>query len=358
MMSGSQQRQQPPCNVNLELILKMIMEHSPGWIIDKTRKKCIKDAIETKNLAFLRILAQTIEPFIKTSEYLEFAAGVENNFHVIEYLLSLNFPIDQLKVLSSAVEKKAFESLKFLHEKKRFAIDDNYKLFSYAAGIENNIEIMEYLKSHNCPISLFATSNAVAKNDNLNNLKWLLKNGLFLMDSGIFNDAMENGSLDVLEWLSDHGCPIKQRDPLLQLENCSIETIKWLIEKGIQVYPSSVFEGAARNGCLDKMKWMLKKEKYSSKNPRYFPAAAEHGSLENLKWLLKNGCPIDDSYILAAAASQGHFEVMKWLLKNKCPINNSEILVAAAEFGSIEQMKWLFDNNCPIGNDSLNLVDL
>lgn len=27
-----------PCNLNLELILKMIMEHFPGWIIDKSRK--------------------------------------------------------------------------------------------------------------------------------------------------------------------------------------------------------------------------------------------------------------------------------------------------------------------------------
>ena len=70
--------------------------------------------------------------------------------------MSLNCPIDQLKVLSSAVEKKAFENLKFLHKENGFPIDDNYNLFSYAAGVKNNIEIMEYLKSHNCLISRFA----------------------------------------------------------------------------------------------------------------------------------------------------------------------------------------------------------
>ena len=58
-MSGSQQQQQSgvPVIFNLELILKMIMEHSPGWIIDKSRKQWILYAIETKDLNFVRILA-------------------------------------------------------------------------------------------------------------------------------------------------------------------------------------------------------------------------------------------------------------------------------------------------------------
>ena len=38
-----------PRNLNLELILKMIMEHSPGWIIDESRKQWILYAIETKD---------------------------------------------------------------------------------------------------------------------------------------------------------------------------------------------------------------------------------------------------------------------------------------------------------------------
>ena len=101
--SGSQQQES---DVNLELILKLLIEHSPGWIIDGSRRKCILYAIETKDLAFLRILSQTIDPFINTCEYLKFAVGIENNFHVIEYLLSLNCPVDQVEVLISAVEKK------------------------------------------------------------------------------------------------------------------------------------------------------------------------------------------------------------------------------------------------------------
>ena len=108
-MSGSQQQQEAViyyslCNLNLHLILSLVMEHSPGWIIDGSRKQWILYAIETKDLRFLRILTQTVDPFINTCEYLEFAAGVENNFHDIEYLMSLNCPIDQLKVLTLVLQ--------------------------------------------------------------------------------------------------------------------------------------------------------------------------------------------------------------------------------------------------------------
>ena len=61
-------------------------------------EKWILYAIETKDLEFLRILTQTIDPFIQTSEYLECAAGVEDNIPVIEYLMSLRHcPIDEWK---------------------------------------------------------------------------------------------------------------------------------------------------------------------------------------------------------------------------------------------------------------------
>ena len=91
-------------------------------------------------------------------------------------------PIDQFKVLISAVQKKALKNLKFLHEKKRFPIDDNYHLFDAAACIENNIPMMEFLVSHNCPISRLTMSKVAAQNVALNNMKWLLKNGILMKD--------------------------------------------------------------------------------------------------------------------------------------------------------------------------------
>ena len=335
-------------DLNLELVLKMIMEHCPGWIIDGSRKQWILYAIRTKDLAFLRILAQTVRPFINTFEYLELAVGIDDNRPVIEYLMSLNCPVDQLKVLTSAVEKKALKNLEFLHEKMEFPVD-NYNLFSSAAGTEDNIEIMEYLMSHKCPINHFFTSESAA----LNNLKWLLKNGILKMNEEMFYSAVSSGSLEMLKWLkAKNCCPIYKGTLYSSLGNCSIETLEWLIvEQGFELNPEYVFRQAAQHGGTDKMKRLLKNN-YSIEDTWLFFSAAGYESLEILEWLLENGCiRVEASENLAAAARQGHFEVMKWLLKNNCWIIDSEILVAAAEFGSIRQMEWLLDNKCPIDDN-------
>ena len=228
------------------------MEHCPGWIIDGSRKKWIFYAIETKDLEFLRILTQTIDPFINTSEYLEFAASIENNSPVIEYLLTLKCPIRQVKVLISAVEKKAFKNLKFLHEKMEFPVDDNYQVLNAAADAEDNIPILEYLMLHDCP---FTPLKSAAKNDTLNNLKWLLENGFLIKNEDIAQAAMTNGSLEVLESLKANKCPIDEKlDVCLSLS----ETIESLIEQGIETDPSSALMVAAEHSCLDKIQWLLK----------------------------------------------------------------------------------------------------
>ena len=220
-----------PPQPNLELILELTMEHSPGWIIDETRKECIKKAIETKDLNFLRILTQTIDPFVNTSEYLELAAGVENNIPVIQYLMSLNCPVDHLEVLISAVENKALKNLKFFLQEMKFPID-NYHLFIAAAGAKDNIEMMEYLKSHSCPMVHLDTSISAAKHGALNNLKWLFDNGCSMDDSDIFEASL--GSLDILKWLKGK-CPI-DGGIFISGADCSSETFEWLIEQGITVW--------------------------------------------------------------------------------------------------------------------------
>ena len=237
------------------------MEHCPGWIIDKDRKKWILNAIETKDLEFLRILAPTVHPFINTSEYLECAVGIEDNIPVIEYLVSLNCPVHQLKVLNSAVEKKAFNNLKFFHENMEFPIDDNYRVF--------NIEMMEYLKSHSCPIRPFDSSKSAARHGALNNLKWLLKNGFLIVNEKISRAAMKSGSLEVLKWLKENKCPIYSDPRDVIFENCLIKTMEWLIEQKVRIIDTLVVMGAAEHGSFDKMKWLLKKN-YSIKDSMIF----------------------------------------------------------------------------------------
>ena len=107
-------------------LLSVILEHCPTWIIDKSRKEWIKDAIVKRNLTFLQLLTRTVEPFIlDATEYLELAVGVESNFPVIQYLISLNQPFLEFEILKSAVKNKSLKNLKFLQKKMGFEITDN-----------------------------------------------------------------------------------------------------------------------------------------------------------------------------------------------------------------------------------------
>lgn len=59
---------------------------------------------------------------------------------------------------------------------KRFPIDKSHGVFDAAASREDNIPLMEYLLSINCPLSHSTTPCSAAKNGALNNSKWLLEN--------------------------------------------------------------------------------------------------------------------------------------------------------------------------------------
>ena len=63
-----------------------------------------------------------------------------------------------MKVLISAAKNKAINNF----QQMEFSIDDNHRVFEMAAGVENNIEMMEYLMAHNCPIGHLDTSKSAA----------------------------------------------------------------------------------------------------------------------------------------------------------------------------------------------------
>ena len=365
-----------PCclKLNGHLLLSLVLEHSPGWIIDESRKEWILEAIKTRDFNFLRLLVETIQPFDQAAGCIEAAAGIENNGRIMEYLVSRDYPIDHFKTMFSAVENRALNNLKLLAT-NGFPIENTY-VFHRAASTENNIPILEYL----LPLDRDSSQRLrplyyVVRSGAVNNMKWLLKNGFALEKSEIVEDAILSDSLEMLNCLKANGCPLPQelsfhsrlhwnrRRPRPK-SCCSVETLEWLAEHGVSMVDDAPYLvlAAAREGCFDKMQWLFKHGCPLVSPPRgqrlfcikvfgVLAAAAGHGSLRNMKWLFKNGCPIEYSEIMIQAAIHGSLINMKWLLKNGCPTSNSAILVEAARKGNLKNMQWLFKNGCPI-NDS------
>ena len=135
------------------------------------------------------------------------------------------------------------------------------------------IDILEYLKLHNCPISHLDATISAAKSGALNNLKWLLENGFSMEDIRIFEAAIANGSLEILKWLKRNKCPI---------DGATVATFtRYEKEQGVTMSSQQVFVGAAKRGCLDTLKWLLKK-RYSIQHSEIFiiVAMSAHGSFE------------------------------------------------------------------------------
>ena len=376
--------------MNGHLVLFLVLEHSSGQSIDKSRKEWIRSAIQTRNLNFLRILNETTRPFItQAKEFLELAAGIENNMPIMQYLISLNCLIDPFKAMLSAVKNKAFNNLQWL-ERNGFPIENSFRLIEMAAGTENNIPMIKYLISKKCPISHFYTLQSASKNGALNNLKWLLKNEISIDDRGkatrgcILNmknwvasciSAKENDdTIKTIEWFKEQGfssfaglgdtLSLDKRRWLMKIRceaishlsvfakaarHGSLENLKWLLENGCPINNFDILTEAAAHGSLENMQWLVENG-CPINNFNILREAAAQGSLENIKWLVENGCPINNFKILREAAAQGSLENIQWLVENGCPIDNREIFIAAVRFGSIEQMEWLLENGCPIGN--------
>ena len=360
------------------LIVSLILEHAPGWIIDGSRRKCIQYAITEKDVEFLMLLTQTTVPFLHSADYLELAAGIENNIPIMEFLIASSCPIDHLQTLTSAIKNRALNNLKWL-VKHGFHLD-NPRFVEIAASIEDNIPILEYLVAKKCPVNLISTLVPAAKKGALNNLIWFKNRGFPIDNSKIFAAAIDSGSFDMMEWLLQNGCPICPWT-FSFIEKCSLETLQWLKEQGLKIQQCPcIVAGAAMRGCIDTLQWLFD-SRCSFKNPMVFAAAAQsgsldtmkwllkkgcsikdsqilkeaagHGSLENMSWILSKGCPINDSKIFIEAAKHADLDIMNWLLRNRCPINDSEIFAAAAETGSIEQMVWLLQHGCPIKDASI-----
>ena len=333
--------------INRKFILSLVLEHCPGWIIDPTRRECVLDAIKSKNLTFLRLLMETIEPFLyNRAGYLQMAAGVENNIPIMKYLISLDCPINTLETLVSAAKGKALCNLKWL-VKNGFRLDDS-KIFKSATEIEDNIPVMEYLVSLNCPTSV--TCCSAARKGALKNIKWLAKKGFSIRSEHTFLQAIDNDSLDVLKWLYENGCPISSKISLFA-EKCSIETLEWLKQHQVSIKKSpNLFIGAAIENNSIKMKWLLRSEcPLQDSSPSVFSDAAEHGSFEMLKWLYENGCPVDDSiYTMEAAAEHQSLDSLKWLYAIGCPIDSPVVYNAAIRCDSVEKLEWLLAKGCPI----------
>jgi hypothetical protein len=163
-----------------------------------------------------------------------------------------------------------------------------------SAAEGGHMAVLLWLYANGCPWDA-STCNA-AWGGHLAVLQWLHEKGLFRAAGDLHKSAAEGRHVLVLQWLDANGFPCDEMTWYAALENGHLDVVQWLHAK--------VKDDPWAGSCLwDEDECM---------------AAAFGGHLDVLQWLHASGCPWD-SQVCSLAAAHGHEAVLDWARANGCP---------------------------------------
>ena len=157
-------------------------------------------------------------------------------------------------------------------------------------------------------------------------LRWSVKSGHRLCGRTV-SAAAEHGSLDVLKYLHENGCPWDEDTCYLAACAGNLDVLKYARENGCP-WDARTCSGAAEGGHLDVLEYA-----HAQGCPWDEPTsreAAAAGHLDVLKYAQKRGCPCDERACFEAAEG-GHLDALKYLRRQGCPWNERACLAAAED---------------------------
>ncbi len=199
---------------------------------------------------------------------------------------------------------------------------------------------------------LAAAAAGAAASGNMTVLQWLQQQGMDLRSEhdesfrwlegaapwwAALTAALQQGHVAVADWLVDEaGCPLRQAGEQQQMSdahtdvwrgaacNGSVEAMRWLLRRGVPVHAEAL-EAAAVAGGLKAVQF-LHRECGLQLTEGVFRAAAGSRSMATATWLLQAGCPMSpDAYRRAALV--GDVVMVRWLVQEAgCPLGQDTVL--------------------------------
>ncbi|KXZ49076.1 hypothetical protein GPECTOR_23g160 [Gonium pectorale] len=197
------------------------------------------------------------------------AAARSGNTAALQYLLAEG-PIggaDYMEACQAAFSGGHLASLQALH----------------AAGM------LKRPRRYNCAAS-------AARGGHLHVLVWLLEAQLLELHEDVFNAAVRSGSVEVLAWLRQHGCPWDSHAYLGAVAAGCETVLEWLVEQGCPMEDSGQpYLEACRNGDLATARCLRRLGVPWGPAGRvvYVAATQSRAPLPLLRWMLEEGCSID-----------------------------------------------------------------
>jgi len=282
------------------------------------------------------------------------------SLEILSFLFENGDPYKQDSQLSVAAAKNAkngdLRILKFLKEKG--CEGSGTRLYEYsdhnvcAGAIENgHIDVLNWVMENGYPLHRY-TYEIAAKKGHLDVLMILYEKDPWLFDiRNVLSATAEGGHLHILRWMYSI-CGIFQYRTWgitdIAAGNGHFEALKYLHDKGF-VLSISTIERATNANLPEIVKWLLSKKcQWDYRSINNVIRARDY---EMLTYLLSNTreeqrASMFSTLTFAYAVENGDIGIMKLLKEYGCPFNELSCAYAAKE-GRFEILQWLQDNGCP-----------
>ncbi|PNH07887.1 hypothetical protein TSOC_005618 [Tetrabaena socialis] len=254
-----------------------------------------------------------------TEDACEEAAGMPDALPRLQWLWQRGYPLGQ--TVQTAAQAGNVEALQYVLAQGGVDYGDHTLMDRAIEG--GNVAVMEVMHAHGVPAGGCASMIA-AVNANLPAVAWLVEKlgANTALEALVFQHAVEAGSMALMVWLQEHGCPWDEDVFTEAAEHGSEEQLEWLAEQGCPMgYDGSLYMVAAWNGNLANLHCLRRLGCPWSHDGSTFTSILkwlERDLLEDivrrmLCWLLDQGCPVDWDQAEATAKEQGKEELLEWL---------------------------------------------
>jgi hypothetical protein len=185
-------------------------------------------------------------------------------------------------------------------------------------------------------------------------LQWLTQKGYVFSARTTISAASRPPNVPVLQYLQDEGCEWDDLTAAGAVHAGDLEQLKWLHQHGA-ILGGIEARHTPRSGGVSIFAWL--QQQGFQFNGDFVTWAAWYGNLQLCKWLHSAGCPWGHA-ACSAAAQHGHIEVLQFLHENGCPWDAESMLYKAvvAEHNNVDMLQYIWDQG--VQADAAKLKEL
>jgi len=159
----------------------------------------------------------------------------------------------------------------------------------------------------------------VARTNKLELLKWIREEKKCEWDAMTINEAVGQGSLEMVKYCVANRCPINAFSCGCAAISGHLEILKYLHEEVKAPWDFKTASRAAEHGHLHILEYLVER-KYRMFTISACTYAAKNGHLGCLKYLRETAKAPWNSYAIECAHENNHPECLQYLLDNNCPL--------------------------------------